>query len=186
MLGKTGKHVVALAILMVASAALMVASAADMTVGQFVQDLARAKKLNATDPQVAVDSLTAAGVRLPAGLDLSATLTEGDVTKISRAAGLKVRATDPSATFSAEQAELFFGSFAGDLSTGSGIGTRAIPGTCVVDPDGSCAQQGADCLRNGRPGFCMTTTVDGLPACNCNTGKALGKRKQVVSPDEPE
>ena len=181
MLRKTGKHVVALAIIMVASAALVVTTAAEMTVGQFIQDLARAKSLNATDPQIAVDSLAAAGVRLPDGLDLSATLTEGDVTKISRAAGLRVTATDPTAAFTAEQADEYFAVFSEDLNSGSGIGTRGT-GTCLQDEFGACLQPGADCVANKKPGFCQP----GPSSCNCNTGVAWGTRKQVVTPDEPE
>ena len=184
----TGKHVVVLAIVMVASAALAVTVAADKTVGQFVQDLARVKKLNATDPQIAADSLAAMGLRLPAGLDFSAPLTEGDVTKISRTVGLTVSTTDPDALFTSEQVDQYFAAFSGLSGTQSstGIGTRADPGDCPVDPDGSCGEQGTDCTRNGRPGFCMTTSEAGQPVCNCNTGKAKGKRKQVTTPDEPE
>lgn len=182
MLRKMGKHAAVVAIVVAASAALVATSAADMTVGRFVQDLARLRNLTATDPQMAAASLAAAGIRLPAGLDLSAPLTEGDVTKISRAAGLKINASDPAATFSTEQADQFFGVFAGDLSgSDSGISTRS-PGDCVLTGAGECAQPGAVCTKSGKTGFCQPANGN----CTCNTGQAKGKRKQVVTPGEPE
>ncbi len=183
MLRKTGKNIAALAIVMLASAALVATSAAEVTVGQFVQRLAQAKNLTATDPQVAVDSLAAEGIRLPASLNLSARLTEGDVTRISRAVGIKVSANDPDATFSTEQADQFFDVFGADLggTSDSGIGTRAL-GNCLTNPDGTCAQPGATCMVADRVGFCQPATS----SCNCNTGQAKGKRKQVVTPGEPE
>lgn len=96
------------------------AVAADMTVGNFVQKLAREKKLDATDAQTAVDSLAAAGVRLPADLQLNGRLTEGDVARVSRSAGLNVTTARPSAYFDAARVDLFFNTFAYELGPGRG------------------------------------------------------------------
>ena len=60
---------VAAAVAMVAAIALPAMAAKPVSVGRFVQELAKAKNLNATDPEIAVESLTAVGVRLPADLE---------------------------------------------------------------------------------------------------------------------
>ena len=183
MLGKTKKYFAAFALGVVAAATFVVPVSADpTTVGQFVQELARVKKLAATDPQTAADALSAVGVRLPENLDFAKPLTEGDVASISKASGLKVKATNEAAPFDARQIEQFFAAFSNQLGTSQeGITVRS-PGTCVLDALGICAQPGADCEKNGRPGFCQPTTR----SCTCNTGLAKGKRKQVVTGSEPE
>jgi len=109
------RSVLAIAVLLAAVAAPTLA--ADVTVGQFVQELARAKKLNATDAQVAADSLRTVGVRLPADLRLSERLTEADVVRISRAAGLLVSTTNPASPFDEEQMDQFFVIFGAELET---------------------------------------------------------------------
>jgi len=95
------------------------AVADDITTGGFVQKLARQKQLDATDVQTAVDSLAAIGIRLPADLQLNRRLTEGDVTRISRAAGLNVTTARPSAVFDAARVDQFFNTFAYDLGPGN-------------------------------------------------------------------
>ncbi len=183
MLGQTRKHLAAIAIVAVAVVAFVAPAVADpVTVGQFVQELARAKKLAATDPQTAAASLAAVGVKLPAGLDMTRSLTEGDVARIARATGLNVKATNETASFDDRQLDRFLTSFSSQLAqSAEGITVRS-PGDCVLDAFGVCAQPGADCLKNGKPGFCQPTT----DSCTCNTGKAKGKRKQVVTAGEPE
>ncbi len=84
--------------MLIAPAAL----ATEITVGSFVQDLARTHDF-----------------RLPADLDLSRNLTEADVVRIAGAAGLRVRTSRPGASFSAEQAESLLLSFRADLGGGS-------------------------------------------------------------------
>jgi len=93
------------------------AYASDVTVGQFVQELARAKKLNATDPVVAADSLRTAGVRLPDDVNLSRRLTEADVVRISRSVGLLVSTTNPESPFDQDQMDRFFVVFGSELVT---------------------------------------------------------------------
>ena len=86
--------------------------------GRFVQDLARAKNLDAADPLIATRSLESAGIRLPAGLDLAGPLTEGDVTRIVNAAGLRVRTSSPEALFGEWQTERLLVSLGPELGTG--------------------------------------------------------------------
>lgn len=97
----------AVAVLMVAAAVAPALASSEVTVGRFVQELARHKNLNATDVQIAVDSLRSVGIRLPEGLRLNARLTEGDVVSISRAAGLRVTTSNPNAPFNDEQVQSF-------------------------------------------------------------------------------
>jgi hypothetical protein len=97
----------AVAVLMVAAAVAPALAASEVTVGQFIQELARHKNLNATDEQIAVDSLRSVGIRLPEGLRLNARLTEGDVVSISRAAGLRVSTSNPNAPFNEDQVQSF-------------------------------------------------------------------------------
>ena len=90
-------------------------AADDMTVGKFVQELARAKQLGAQDVQTAVLSLERSGVRLPAGTELTKQLTEGDVARLSRLVGLNVTTTRPNANFDAERTQTFFDNFGEEL-----------------------------------------------------------------------
>ena len=106
-------------------AALLVAApvfAAEMTVGGFVVQLAKAKNLNATDARIASDALAGIGIVLPGDLKLSARLTEGDVTRISRVAGINVTTANPTAPFTTEQVERFFDTFSLELEPGLGGG----------------------------------------------------------------
>lgn len=103
-------------LLTVLAFALPVLASDEMTVGNFVQRLARSKNLKAADARIAVDSLHEAGIRLPSDLALSTRLTEGDVARIARALGLAVSTNRPDAGFSSEQVDLFFASFRVELT----------------------------------------------------------------------
>ncbi len=72
------------------TAAVPAFAASDATVGEFVIKLAKARNLAATDARVAVDALRGIGVRVPADLNYSKRLTEGDVARLSRVFGLNV------------------------------------------------------------------------------------------------
>ena len=161
------KRLGAVAIAVVLAVALAgAAQAAEITVGQFIQQLAKAKNLNATDAEIAADSLAATGVVLPSGLRYSSALTEGDVAKIARSVGLNVRTATPEATFSSTRSDRFFASFSRELGSDSlSSGLRERQGSELrkgedEDPDG----EGED------PG----------------QGKGKGKGKNGRTPSEPD
>jgi hypothetical protein len=111
----------AVAVIMLAAVAAP-ALASEATVGRFVQELAKVKNLNATDPAIAADSLRAVGVRLPSGLQYTKRLTEADVADISRSAGLLVTTSNPDAYFGEEKVDRFFQAFAVELTQNAGSG----------------------------------------------------------------
>lgn len=106
----------ALAALLIVSSAPLLTAADDVSVGQFVQRIAAAKNLEATDSFVAADSLSRAGVQLPAGIVFSNSLREADVVVIARSLGINVRSGDPDATFGDSQVDRFFLSFSRELT----------------------------------------------------------------------
>jgi hypothetical protein len=113
-------------IVAVLALALPTFAASDITVGSFVQKLAQSKNLNATDARIAADSLRAVGVRVPTDLRLTAPLTEGDVARIARAAGLNVSTNRPEANFTGDQVNQFISTFGADLAlVGSGDSVSA-------------------------------------------------------------
>jgi hypothetical protein len=107
---RCGAAVVAVALVVTAPA-----FAANITVGEFVQKVAIVKNLDATDARVASDSLLAAGVRLPADLDLNAQLTESHVVAISRAVGLRLTSSNPDKVFESDQVDSYFVAFASEI-----------------------------------------------------------------------
>ena len=111
----------AVAVIMLAAVAAP-ALASEATVGRFVQELAKVKNLNATDPAIAADSLRAVGVRLPSGLQYTKRLTEADVAEISRSAGLLVTTSNPDAYFGEEKVDRFFQAFSVELTQNAGAG----------------------------------------------------------------
>jgi hypothetical protein len=141
------------------------AFAKDATVGDFVIELAKAKHVSASDSQDAADSLSAVGVRLPGDLQMDARLTEGDVARISRFAGLSVTTSRPDEPFNRLQVDRFFTSFQGELAqtTQSGATVREEnPGNPDADP-----QAPFDPYAKGK-------------------GKKKGKAKGGRTPSEPE
>jgi len=110
-----------LAIVMLAVFALAGSAGAseDATVGNFVQRLAHAKGIEATDALIALDSLRGVGIQLPADLDLPARLTEGDVARIARSIGLDVSTNRPDALFSNDQVDRFFEALQVEIALGS-------------------------------------------------------------------
>ena len=138
----------------------------DITVGDFVQRLAKAKGLVGTDARVANDALRGIGIRLPGDLNYRNHLTEGDVAAISRAAGLTVRTSNPLNDFSSQQTDMFFISFKNDLDgDGNSLRSHTNPG-------------GGSGPGNGQSGPPFDPFTKG------KHGK--GKGKGVVSPTEPE
>ena len=156
----------ALAIAVALVATLPVFAAGDMTVGSFVKQFAAKKGLNASDERIASDSLAAAGIRLPSGLDYSKSLTEADVAAVARSAGLAVSTSRPSRDFSSEQVDQFFMTFSSELNQG------------INDPISTNEDGGQASGSNG----------NGPPFDPYSKGKggSKGKKKGHRSPTEPE
>jgi len=98
------------------TAAVPTFAASDATVGEFVIKLAKSRNLAATDARVAVNALRGIGVRVPANLNYSKRLTEGDVANLSRTLGLNVTTATPDNVFTSDQVDRFFSTFGVDLS----------------------------------------------------------------------
>jgi hypothetical protein len=109
------RHISILVLALVLVAAMPVYADTDVTVGRFIQELARVKNLNATDVRIAVDSLRSVGVRMPEGIKLDQKLTEGDVVEISRAVGLRVSTNNPDSLFTEDQVNSYFKAFSVEL-----------------------------------------------------------------------
>lgn len=99
-------------------AAVAPAFAGNVTVGRFYTEIAKAKQLTAVDASSAEASLRAAGFRVP-DLALGKTLTEGDVTSISSALGIKVTTSRPTELVTESQMGQFMNSFGSQLSSPS-------------------------------------------------------------------
>ena len=155
--------------LVVMLAAVLPALAKDATVGEFIMGLAKTKQVEATDIGSAVDSLARVGVRVPAGLNFSKSLTEADVSRISRLAGLNVTTTTPDQTFDSVQMDRFFVTFSGELGPGKGDDYQARNGET---PDGSSG----DAPGNGPP----------FDPYSKGKGGSKGKKKGHRSPTDPE
>jgi beta-lactam-binding protein with PASTA domain len=151
--------------MVVAAAAVPALAAGDVTVGQFIQQLAMTKKLNSSDARTAADSLEAAGVKLPSGLDYSSGLTEGTVTSISRSAGLNVRSSNPERAFSSDQMDRFFMSFSRELSVKGDVTVKGDDDPPGVNPPSSDNSQRGKGKKKGH-------------------GKGKGKGSRT--PSEPE
>jgi len=124
---RKANRVAAMAVALILMAAVAApALASEATVGRFVQELAKVKNLNATDPAIAADSLRAVGVRLPSGLQYGKRLTEGDVAEISRAAGLLVTTSNPDAYFGEQKVDRFFQAFSVELTLGGSSGGELL------------------------------------------------------------
>ena len=145
------------------------AVAKNATLGSFIIQMARTKQVPATDLQVAIDSLARVGVRIPAGTNYNKVLTESDVSRISRLAGLNVTTTSPDRGFNQVQVDRFFTTFAGELTT---IGPLEGEMDNGETPSGQ---------SGGAPGA-------GPPFDPYSKGKggSKGKKKGHRSPTDPE
>jgi len=100
-------------------AALVVApsfAAGEVTVGQFLVEIAKVKNLAASDSISAEGALRASGAALPA-IDHGKTLTEGDVAAISSSVGLRVTTRTPGAAFTRSQVDAYLVSFGKELGS---------------------------------------------------------------------
>ena len=109
------------------------AFAGNVTVGRFYTEIAKAKRIVAVDGVSAEAGLRAAGVVLP-NLNLGKDLTEGDVTAISNALGLRVTSTRPTQFVSESQMNTFISSFGPQLGAS----------TIVVGDEGATGQAPTD------------------------------------------
>jgi hypothetical protein len=114
--------------LLAVGTALAPAFAANVTVGRFYTELAQAKRLGSVDGASAEANLRGAGFNLPS-LELNKSLTEGDMTSISSALGLKVTTEKPSQLISEAQMNTFITSFGTQIGSAGKIG-----GAVKVDP----------------------------------------------------
>ncbi|MDH3628303.1 MAG: hypothetical protein OEV00_11385 [Acidobacteriota bacterium] len=131
---KTKLSHLGVALALVVALAMPAMAAGEITVGGFVQAIAKAKNLNATDASIAVDALAAAGITLPADLNMNGQLTEGDVARISQSLGLNVNTSRPSANFTRAQVNRYFRSFEEEIGFSGGGGAVAASGTPAFDP----------------------------------------------------
>jgi hypothetical protein len=115
------------AVLAVALGVVPVLASSDVTVGEFLMEIAKVKNLSARDGESALTALRAAGLRLPA-LDVRKPLTEADVVAVATAAGLNVTTTRPDSPFSRSQVTSFILSFGSDLGK--------TPGSPPNEPQG--------------------------------------------------
>ena len=136
--------------------AVPVFAADEATVGYFIVELAKAKRLNAADSQIAVDSLAAVGIRLPTDLSLGSPLTEGEVARLSRLVGVAVSTSRPESLFSRIQVDRFFNTFAGEMTQEPDDASEATVRSPTFNP-----------YSKGK-------------------GKHKGKSKWAITPTEPE
>lgn len=118
---------------MVAALGTAAAMAADVTVGQFLVEIAKVRNVSAADPESAARNLQTAGVNV-AGLDLRKSLTEGDVARIADLVGVKVSTTQPEAPFTQRQVDNFVKTFAADLIAERDGDDPKTQGTTRQDP----------------------------------------------------
>jgi len=155
----------------IAVTALMAAQPAatdTVTVGDFVVRLADA--LNPAGREIttldqAQQFFSGRGASIPSSLDLSAPLTQMDVTLVTSLLGLKVEALEPGQAFTAESVDGFIGylreeSLNGRLATGgrgnptltiSGLGACCYGTTCVQDQPSPCHNTGGIYKGKGVP-----------------------------------
>jgi hypothetical protein len=121
---------IAAGIVLAVSAAALPALAGDaMTVGQFLEQIARHRGHDVADARAAADALAADGVRVAARSNaLSRELTEGDVVAITRALGLKVTTRRPDAPFDRAQVDELLTYFSTELGA-----TASDPGATTYD-----------------------------------------------------
>ncbi len=116
------KRVTRIVLVILAALAVMIpayAAAGNVTVGDFLAQLARTMNLPASDGAAAAASLRAAGVNLPA-LDLKATLNEGTVARISGSLGMKVSTSNPQKVVGQGQMNAFTTSFGSEIQRFAG------------------------------------------------------------------
>ena len=115
-----------LAVVALVAGTAAIAGSHPVTTGHFLEEVAKAQRLDAADPTSAASSLRAAGFRLP-DVELDRPLTEGSVASIATAMGIRVTTRNPDSPFSWEQMTLFLKSFSREL--GASTGDATVSGT---------------------------------------------------------
>ena len=151
----TKRIVLAMAILLIVTMAAPAFAAVDVTVGSLLQEIAKLNNLPAVDGDVAMQSLRAAGMNIPALVTRKA-LTEGDVVSISEVIGLNLSTKDPESVFSRAQLDGFLDSFGDELDVND-IADNGLPGAGDEQTpapaghgNGSGNSKGADPLTKGK------------------------------------
>lgn len=169
---------VAIAMVMALAVAAPVSASSEITVGEFIQELARSKNLIASSPRVASDSLAAIGVFVPADLSHGKVLTEGDVSAIARSAGLNVRSANPDAAFDSAKSERFFSSFGRELRV-ENSGTKGEP------QDGKFGWNSYWWSQNGGSSEDEAGAENEVEGPQ-GEGKGKGKGKNDMTPSDPD
>lgn len=105
----------ATALLLVAAVAGPALGGDEITVGDFIQNLALDWKVDATDVASGLQALKAVGAGPHAELDLRKPLTEGDVVALAATMNLRLSTSDPERAFTGRQAERFLAVFGKEL-----------------------------------------------------------------------
>jgi hypothetical protein len=114
-------------------------AAENVTVGDFVIQLAKVRGYTASNAAEAKASIEGTGIMLPV-MDFDRTLTQGDVVRIGNAAGLNLNSSTPEAAFTGDQLNSFMVSFAPELGATDGENTT----------DGAKNGNGADPRTKGK------------------------------------
>jgi len=133
-----------------------------LTMGDFLLQYARSMHMTLppqATPEVAQAALQAVNALPDQAVPLSKPLTHGDVVRLGRAAGLKITSSTPDKSFSKLEADMFFETFAGVLTTHGG----------------SSASTGND----------LRTAADSSAPDHANLTKGKKKGRPFQSPNEP-
>lgn len=137
---KQSRVLVVTVVTLAALAMCMPAVAAnDVTVGDFVMELARARGIVASDAAHARALIESTGIALPVS-DFNRVLTQGDVVAIGNAAGLNLSSSTPGAVFTGDQVDAFLISLAPELGATDGDNST----------DGAKNDRGADPRTKGK------------------------------------
>ena len=109
-------------------------AANNVTVGDFVMELAKVRGFTSSNAAQAKASIESTGITVPV-TDFDRTLTQGDVVAIGNAAGLNLNSSTPEAAFTGDQVNSFIVSFAPELTVpDDGEQTSNKEGNNAADP----------------------------------------------------
>ena len=117
------------------------ADGSEVTTGQFLVAVAKAHKLDVSDPANAADALRAAGYAIPKVV-FDEPLTEGAVVSIAAALRFNLTTQTPDAAFTQTQMNVFLQSFGKEMATQGDPG--GISNSNGVDPETKGMKKGHD------------------------------------------